>query len=120
MRIYGRINALPPEGIDKKSAHIIGGGIAGLSAAAFLVDDAHMPGNRITVYESLGVVGGACDGAGDHVTGYTARGDRELTPSMECLWYVLSKIPSLDTPGLTSWTRPTTPTSASPSTRNSG
>jgi hypothetical protein len=25
-----RINALPPKGIDKKSAHIIGGGVAGL------------------------------------------------------------------------------------------
>ena len=33
------------------------------------------------------------DGAGDHVNGYTARGDRELVPSMECLWYVLKKVP---------------------------
>ena len=52
-----------------------------------------MPVNGITAYESLGVVGGACDGAGDHVNGYTARGDRELVPSMECLWYVLKKVP---------------------------
>ena len=49
------------------TTHIIGGGIGGLSAAAFLVDDAHMPVNGITAYESLGVVGGACDGADDHV-----------------------------------------------------
>jgi myosin-crossreactive antigen len=46
MRNYDRINALPPEGINEKRAHIIGGGIAGLAAAAFLVDDAHMPGAK--------------------------------------------------------------------------
>ena len=34
---------LPPEGIENKRAHIVGGGIAGLATAAFLVDDAHMP-----------------------------------------------------------------------------
>ena len=44
VRVYEQINALPRAGIGKKSAHIIGGGIGGLSAAAFLVDDAHMPG----------------------------------------------------------------------------
>ena len=81
-------------GHRQKSADIIGGVIDGLSAAAFLVDDAHiMPAARIRAYESLGVVGGACDGAGDHVNGYTARGGRELVPSMECLWYVLKKVP---------------------------
>jgi myosin-crossreactive antigen len=54
VRVDEQINALPPAGIGKKSAH----GIGGLSAAAFLVDDAqHMPANRITVYEWLGVVG---------------------------------------------------------------
>jgi hypothetical protein len=52
VRVYEQINALPPAGIGKKSAH----GIGGLSAAAFLVDNAHMPANRITVYKSLGVV----------------------------------------------------------------
>ena len=44
VRVYEQINVLPPASIGKKSAHIIGGGIGGLSAAAFLVDDAHMPG----------------------------------------------------------------------------
>ena len=66
------------------AAHIIGGGIGGLSAAVSLINDAHMPVSGITAYKSLGVVGGACDGAGDHVNGYTAKGDRELVPSMEC------------------------------------
>ncbi len=82
-----------PEGIERKSAHIVGGGIAGLAAAVFLVDDAHMPADRITLYEALDVTGGALDGAGDQQTGYTARGDREQHESMECLWYLCGKIP---------------------------
>jgi len=65
MRNYDRINALPPAGIERKRVHIIGGGLAGLAAAVFLVDDAHMPGNRVTVYESLDVLGGALDAGGE-------------------------------------------------------
>ena len=65
MRNYDRINALPPEGINEKRAHIIGGGIAGLAAAAFLVDDAHMPGANVTVYDAAGTTGGAMDSAGE-------------------------------------------------------
>jgi oleate hydratase len=42
------ISGPPPEGIERKRAHIVGGGIAGLAAAVFLVDDAHMPADRIT------------------------------------------------------------------------
>jgi oleate hydratase len=82
MRNYYIVNTRPPAGIDKENAHIVGGGIAGLAAAVFLVDDAHMPGDKITVYEQLLVTGGALDGAGDHQTGYTARGDREQHESM--------------------------------------
>ena len=101
MRNYYRVNTPPPAGIDKKNAHIVGGGIAGLAAAVFLVDDAHMPGDRITVYEQLPVTGGALDGAGDYQTGYTARGDREQHESMDCLWYLCAKIPSVASPGMT-------------------
>lgn len=101
MRNYDRINAPAPKDIEKKKAHIIGGGIAGLSAAVSLVTDAHMPAGNITIYESLPVVGGAMDGAGDAERGYICRGERELEARMECLWYVCSKIPSLKTPGMT-------------------
>ena len=101
MRNYDRINAPAPKDIEKKSAHIIGGGIAGLSAAISLVSDANMPAGNVTIYELLPVVGGAMDGAGDAETGFTCRGERELEARMECLWYVCSKAPSLQTPGLT-------------------
>ena len=42
--------------------------------------------HRVTVYESLDVLGGALDAAGDPQTGSTGRGDRELEAWMECLW----------------------------------
>jgi oleate hydratase len=69
MRIYDQINAPAPKDIDKKRAHIIGGGIAGLSAAIALVTDAHMPAGNVTIYESLPDVGGSMDGAGDSERG---------------------------------------------------
>jgi len=101
MRNYDRINALPPDRIAEKSAHIVGGGIAGLSAAAFLVTDASMPADHVTIYETLPLMGGSMDAAGNAKNGYTSRGERELEPYMECLWYLCSKVPSLQTPGLT-------------------
>ncbi len=101
MRNYDRINARPPEGIERKRAHILGGGIAGLAAAAFLVDDAHLPAANVTVYEALDITGGAMDAGGDAETGYKPRGHRELHASHECLWYLCGKVPSLQNPGLT-------------------
>ena len=101
MRNYDRINALPPKGIKDKSAHIIGGGIAGLATAAFLVTDASMPAGNVVIYETLPLVGGSMDAAGDAEHGYTCRGERELEAYMECLWYLCSKAPSIETPGLT-------------------
>ena len=101
MRNYDRINELPSTAIKHQRAHIIGGGIAGLSAAAFLVTDAGMPADHVTIYDTLPLMGGSMDAAGNAKDGYTSRGERELEAYMECLWYVCSKVPSLQTPGLT-------------------
>lgn len=101
MRNYDRINTLPPNRIAEKHAHIIGGGLAGLSAATFLVSDAGMPSANITIYDTLPLMGGSMDAAGDAHSGYTSRGERELEAYMECLWYLCGKVPSLQTPGLT-------------------
>jgi oleate hydratase len=101
MNIYRTLyHARKPEGIEKKKAYIIGGGIAGLATAAFLVDDAGMPGENITILEKSSVVGGSMDGA-ETKNGYLCRGERELEPYMECLWYLCSKIPSLEESGRT-------------------
>ncbi len=101
MRNYDRVNAPPPKDIKKKHAYIIGGGLAGLSAAISLVTDAHMPPANITIYDSLPILGGSMDAAGNSIAGYTSRGERELEARMECLWYICSKIPSIQTPGMT-------------------
>jgi Myosin-crossreactive antigen len=93
-------NAPAPEGIGERKAFIVGGGLAGLAAATFLVTDAHMPGANVTVLEQGDDLGGALDGkVGEK--GYLCRGERELEPYMECLWYLCSKLPSPDNEGRT-------------------
>ena len=47
MKFYDQINARIPENIEKKKAYIVGGGIAGLSAAVYLIQGAHMPAANI-------------------------------------------------------------------------
>jgi len=102
MRIYDLMyRAAPPAGLAHRKAFIIGGGQAGLAAAAFLADDAKMPPGNITILEAGTKLGGAMDGAGDALRGYLCRGERELEPNMECLWYLCAKVPSLRRPGRT-------------------
>jgi oleate hydratase len=97
MKNYDRIRARKPEGIEERRAYIVGGGIAGLATAVFLIDDGYMPGKNVTIYEQLRDVGGSMDGTKNE-RGYLCRGERELEPNMECLWYLCGKIPSIDTP----------------------
>ena len=62
MNIYKTMYRAPkPDGIEKRKAYIVGGGIAGLAAAVFLADDTGMPGKNITILEKLPVFGGCLD-----------------------------------------------------------
>src|SRR6476620_2859849 len=88
-----------PEGVDQKSAHLVGGGIASLAAAAFLIRDAQMDGSRITIYEASNVVGGCLDGIKDPERGYLFRGEREVEDHYECMRDLFRSIPSLDMDG---------------------
>ncbi|MEU1446704.1 oleate hydratase [Streptomyces mirabilis] len=85
-----------PQGVDQKSAHLIGGGVASLAAAAFLIRDGQMDGSRITVYEASSITGGCLDGIKDPVEGYLFRGEREMEDHYECMWDLYRSIPSLD------------------------
>lgn len=98
MGSYQKINPKAPENIKTRQAYLIGGGIASLAAAAFLIRDAHMPGENIHVLEALDVVGGSMDGAGTAEAGYTARGGREIEEHFECFMELYSFIPSLNDP----------------------
>ena len=96
MNNYQRINPKAPHNIEKRNAYLLGGGIGSLSAAAFLLRDAHMPGKNIHILEQLEVSGGSMDGAGTAETGYTARGGREIEEHFECFMELFSFIPSLN------------------------
>lgn len=84
----------------ERRAYLIGGGLASLAAAAYLVRDCRFPGEHITVYESLSVLGGGNDGAGTAQGGFVCRGSRLLSEeSYENFWELFSSIPSLEQPG---------------------
>lgn len=86
-----------PAGVQNKSAWCIGSGLASLAAAAFLIRDAQMPGNRITILEQQLLPGGALDGIRKPDDGFIIRGGREMEDHFECLWDLYRSIPSLDT-----------------------
>ena len=88
-----------PQNIENRHAYIVGGGLAGLAAAAFLIRDGQMPGENITILEELGLPGGGCDGIRDPKLGYVIRGGREMEDHFECLWYLFRSVPSLKNPG---------------------
>ena len=87
-----------PEGIEGKSAYLVGSGLASLAAACFLVRDARMPGENIHLLEAMDIAGGACDGINDPSRGYVMRGGREMEDHFECLWDLFRSIPSLEVP----------------------
>ncbi|HJC56407.1 MAG TPA: oleate hydratase [Candidatus Eisenbergiella intestinipullorum] len=88
-----------PEGVEEKSAYIVGSGLASLAAACFLVRDGRMPGENIHILEAMDIAGGACDGINDPTRGYVMRGGREMEDHFECLWDLFRSIPSLEIPG---------------------
>ena len=88
-----------PQGVDEKSAYLIGGGIASLAAADFLIRDGQMDGKRITIYEASKIARGCLDGIKDPKEGYLFRGEREMEDHYECLWDLMRSIPSLDVEG---------------------
>jgi oleate hydratase len=82
---------------DPKETHVylIGGGIASLAAAVQLIQDAKVPASQVHIFESLPLLGGAMDGAGDPTEGYIQCGGRMLNFSHLCLYDLLDHIPSL-------------------------
>lgn len=85
-----------PEGVDQKSAYIVGGGLAGLTAAVFLIRDGHMKGENIHIFEELSLNGGSLDGKFIPHDGFVTRGGREMENHFECLWDAFRSVPSLE------------------------
>ena len=82
--------------MEKKSAHLIGSGLASLAAACFLVRDGQMPGENIHIYEKSDHAGGALDGDQLPDVGYVMRGGREMDNHFECMWDLFRSIPSIE------------------------
>ena len=89
-----------PEGVDRKSAYLIGSGLAALAAACYLVRDGQMNGKRVHILEKDPVPGGACDGCLYENLGYVMRGGREMDNHFECMWDLFRSIPSIETEGV--------------------
>lgn len=94
------VNSRKPKGIENKRAYIVGTGIAGLSAAGFLIKDAKMDPSKITFLEKDDIAGGALDGKVINELGYVARGGRETGHHFECLWDLFSVVPSRENPNM--------------------
>ena len=89
-----------PVDVDKKSAYIVGSGLAALSAACFLVRDGQMKGKNVHILEKDSIPGGACDGYLYDGLGYVMRGGREMDNHFDCMWDLFHSIPSIETEGV--------------------
>ena len=93
-------NPKKPVDVDKKSAYLIGSGLAALAAACFLVRDGKMQGKNVHILEKDKIAGGACDGYLYDGLGYVMRGGREMDNHFECMWDLFRSIPSIETEGV--------------------
>lgn len=91
---------LKPEGVDGKSAYIVGSGLAALTAACYLVRDGQMKGEHVHILEKEQIAGGACDGWKFENVGYVMRGGREMDNHFEVMWDLFRSIPSIETEGV--------------------
>lgn len=83
-------------------AYLVGGGLASMAAAAYLIRDCGFPGNQITIYEGMHILGGSNDGIGTPQNGFVCRGGRMLNEeTYENFWELFDSIPSLEQPGKT-------------------
>jgi oleate hydratase len=87
--------AMAPSNRDHKT-YLIGGGIASMAAAAFIIRDGDVLGQTITIIEESGLIGGSLDGAGSAQAGYVLRGGRMLESKYLCTFDLFSTIPTLD------------------------
>jgi oleate hydratase len=86
-----------PGGRDTRKAYLVGGGIAALAGAAYLIRDGHVPGQNIHILEAT-QLGGSLDASGSAEAGYSMRGSRMFGPAYVLTYDLLDGIPSLDDP----------------------
>src|ERR1700750_191996 len=80
---------------SERQVYLVGGGIASLAAAAFLIRDGDILGQNITILEESDSLGGSLDGSGSPESGYVVRGGRMLESKYLCTFDLFSSIPTL-------------------------
>jgi oleate hydratase len=81
---------------DPLKAYLIGGGIASMAAAAFMIRDGKISGAHVTIIDEGAKLGGSLDGAGSPETGYVLRGGRMFESKYLCTFDLFASIPTLD------------------------
>lgn len=74
--------------------YFVGGGIASLAGAVFLIRDGLVPGDSIYIFEELDTTGGSLDGSGSAEQGYVIRGGRMIEEHYVCTYDLFASIPS--------------------------
>ncbi len=84
---------------EGRNAYFVGGGLASMAGAAYLIRDCKFPGEQITIYEGMSILGGSNDGIGTPEGGFVCRGGRMLNEeTYENFWELFKSIPSLNNP----------------------
>ncbi|MDR3711610.1 MAG: oleate hydratase [Puia sp.] len=84
-----------------RHAYFVGGGLASLAGAVYLLTDGDFQGEQIHIIEALPILGGSNDGAGSSEKGFVCRGGRMLNEeTYENFWDLTSRIPSLEVPNI--------------------
>lgn len=79
-------------------AHLVGGGLASLAAAVYLIKDGAVLGSNIHIYEARDRLGGCLLAMGDAETGYVLPGGRVFEKHYHCALELFSFIPSASDP----------------------
>jgi oleate hydratase len=86
----------PAQSREHITAYLIGGGIAALAAAVYLIRDGHLTGQQIHILtEDLG---GSLDASGSAKQGYLMRGTRMFGAAYVLTYDLLAQIPCLHNP----------------------
>lgn len=78
------------------TAYLIGGGIAALAAAVYLIRDGHLSGQQIRILSED--LGGSLDASGSAEQGYLMRGSRMFGAAYVLTYDLLARIPCLHNP----------------------
>ena len=62
---------------EEEQAYFIGGGLASMAGASYLLRDCHFPGKHIHIFEGMDIFGGSNDGSGTGEDGVCLPGRKD-------------------------------------------